>query len=93
MFVSISILFLCCFFGKIATESYEKISLCSYEADWQELPANLQEHFIIMIGSAQQPLYSNGFGLVVVNLETFAQVNGCFACSKKIILSFVELYF
>lgn len=49
-----------------------------YDATRQELPGEFQKYFIDMIRSAQKPLYYDGFGLVIVNLETFAKVNGCF---------------
>lgn len=67
-------LFLYCFFGKVATESYRKMVDSLYEANWQILPIELQKYFILMIGNAQRPLYYSGFGVAVLNLKTFCKV-------------------
>lgn len=67
-------LFVYCYFGKMATESYEKMSSCLYDCNWVGLPPKLQKHFVIMIANAQQPLYYHGFGMMVLNLESFTKV-------------------
>ena len=67
-------LFLYCYFGKMATESYEKIPNCFYECNWFDLPPKLQKYFVIMIGNAQRPMYYNGFGIFKMNLETFNKI-------------------
>lgn len=68
--------FLMCFFGKAATESFEKMSHCLYEFNWQQLPINLQKYLIVMIGNTQRPLYYQGLGICVLDLETFAKASG-----------------
>lgn len=68
------ILFLYCFFGKIASESSMGIANLLFQANWQALPLKLQKYFIIMIANAQIPLYYHGFGVAVLNLETFTKV-------------------
>lgn len=68
-------LFIYCFFGKVATESCEKISQCLYESNWINLPVELQKYLLLMISNTQQPLYYDGFGIVVLNLQTFTSVN------------------
>lgn len=73
-------LFLFCFYGKFATDSFEKMSNCLYECNWQGLPIDLQKFFIIIVANSQKPLYYNGFGLTTLDLETFSKVN---ACTKK----------
>lgn len=70
-----SSLFLYCFFGKLATESHEHLANCLYEANWLALPVKLQKYFIIMIENSQQPLYYHGFGVVVLDLDTFTNVS------------------
>ncbi|XP_055310916.1 putative odorant receptor 69a [Sitodiplosis mosellana] len=64
-------LFLCCFFGKLASESYKQMSDSLYDYDWHELPLYLQKQFIIMIAGAQIPLDYYGYGIITLNLETF----------------------
>ncbi|XP_055305901.1 odorant receptor 22c-like [Sitodiplosis mosellana] len=71
VFVSGTNLFVYCFFGKLATESYTKIADCLYEANWREVSIDLQKYIIVMIQNAQRPLYYHGFGIAVLNLETF----------------------
>lgn len=67
-------LFVFCFYGKLATDSYEKMTKCVFESNWQELPVDLQKYLILMIGNAQRPLYYHGFRIAVLNLETFCTV-------------------
>lgn len=65
------ILYVYCYFGKKSTESHEEMFDCFYECNWLDLPPNLQKYFIIMIGNAQRPICYHGFGVAVLNLETF----------------------
>lgn len=70
----ISNLFVYCYFGKVATESFENMAISMYETDWHELPIELQKSFIIMIQIAQKPLFYSSFGLATLNLKTFLKV-------------------
>lgn len=72
---AISMLFIYCYYGKIATESYEKMSDCLYECNWIDLSPGLQKSLVIMIGNAQQLIYYHGTGIAVLNLGTFTQVS------------------
>lgn len=72
--VSSTNLFFYCFFGMVATESYEKMAECIYESDWTELPVKLQKYILLMIGNAHRPLYYDGFGLAILRLQTFQNV-------------------
>lgn len=74
LLVSCSNLFFYCYFGKYATESYEKMADCLYESSWAEHPIHVQKYFIVMIMNTQRPLYYHGFGIAVLNLETFTSV-------------------
>lgn len=67
-------LFLYCFFGKLATDSFDNMAYCMYASKWQALPINLQKYFILMIGNMQRPLYYHGFNVAYLNLETFCRV-------------------
>lgn len=79
MFITLSAglshLFVYCFFGKLATESFEKMAYCLYESNWYGLSVDLQKNFILMIENAQIPIFYHGFEMLVLNLETFTQVN------------------
>ncbi|XP_055308155.1 odorant receptor coreceptor-like [Sitodiplosis mosellana] len=68
---SASNLFIYCYFGKMATESYAQISDCLFESNWYTHPVNLQKHFILLIANAQTSLFYHGFGFTVLNLQTF----------------------
>lgn len=68
-------LFLYCFFGKLASDSFAKMADCLYEYNWYELPFDLEKYFIIMIANAQKPLFYDGFGVLVLNLQTFTNVS------------------
>lgn len=67
-------LFVYCFFGMIATESYEKMADCLYESNWQKLPIDLQKYIILMIQNTQQPRFYHGFGVCHLNLDTYSNV-------------------
>ena len=72
---TLSTLFLYCIYGKLASESYEKMSNFMYNnLDWQEFPIKLQKYFIIITVNMQQPLYYHGFGLIDLNLTSFVTV-------------------
>lgn len=73
-FQGVATLFVYCFFGKMATESYKKMEECLYECNWHDLSPKHQKYFIIMIQNAQQPIHYSGFGIAVLNLETFTTV-------------------
>lgn len=67
-------LFVLCFFGKMATESFENMNDCLFESNWTEYPIQLQKYFILMIGNSQREINYHGFGIAILNLNTFAQV-------------------
>lgn len=70
-----SIMFLYCYFGEMATESYENFANSLYEGRWQDLKPELQKYIIVMIANAQRPLEYHGFNVAVLSLETFAKVD------------------
>lgn len=65
-------LFLYCYFAKMATESFLNIDNYLFESNWQQLPVASQKYFILMIASMQKPIYYHGFGIAILNLETYA---------------------
>lgn len=73
-------LFIFCFYGKMATESFAEMAECLFESNWQSLPVRLQKYFVLMIGYAQRQMCYSGYGMVVLNLETFTQVSATFVC-------------
>lgn len=79
-------LFVYCYVGKMATESYTRMFDCLYECNWLDLSREHQKYFIIMIENTQRPLYYHGFGIAVLNLETFTKVSGIdFASNGQLI--------
>ncbi|XP_055307926.1 odorant receptor 85c-like [Sitodiplosis mosellana] len=72
--ISASNLSLWCYFGTLATESFEKMALCLYESNWLDLPIHLQKYYVIMIANAQRPLLYHGFGFITLNMNTFARL-------------------
>lgn len=68
-------LYLFCYFGKLATESFSKMTDSLYEGNWQELSVDVQKYFILMIGNAQTLIFYSGFDIVVLNLGNFTSVN------------------
>lgn len=72
-------LFVYCYFGKLATESFSLMPNRLFESNWQKLPVKLQQYFILMIGNAQQSLHYHRLQIVKLDLETFTKVSVCFA--------------
>lgn len=70
----ISNAFFYCYFGKISTESYEKMRDCLFDLKWHELPIATQKYFILMAANMQRPLRYHGFTVLDLNLETFTRV-------------------
>lgn len=67
-------LYLFCYFGKLTTESFENMSDCTYNSNWQQLDIDLKKYVIFMITNAQQPFRYHGYGMLILNLETFTKV-------------------
>lgn len=74
-FITASSPFVYCFFGKITIECYANMADRLFEINWQQLPNDLQKYCILMIENMQRPLYYHGFEIIILNLETFQQVN------------------
>lgn len=66
--------FLYCYFGKMTTECYINMADRLYESNWQQLPIDMQKYFILLLANMHKPLYYHGFGILILNLETFQSV-------------------
>lgn len=87
-------LFMYCYFGRVATESFENMADTLYESNWRELPNGLQKYFILMIACMQQPLYYHGFNVAYLNLQTFCKVKALVnISSKQMEWNCIETYF
>lgn len=71
-------IFLYCFFGIMASESFEGMADCIYNANWPRIPGKLHTNILIMMSNTQQPIYYDGFGILILNLQTFSSVSKCF---------------
>lgn len=71
-------IFVYCFCGKMATESFLNMSDCLFESDWIRLPIKFQKTIFFMIYNAQEPIYYRGFGMSTLNMQTFVKVNDIF---------------
>lgn len=67
-------LFLYCYFGKLATDSFVNMADCLYESRWQNLSIDLQKYLVIMMANAQAKYHFHGFKIAVLNLDTFRKV-------------------
>lgn len=72
--VGITNLFLYCYFGQLATESYEQMADCSFELNWREFLMSLRKYLVIMIGNMSTPVYYQGFSVINLDLQTFTKV-------------------
>ena len=64
-----------CYFGKLATESYEKICDCVFELNWRKLPLALQKYIVFMILNMQESLHYHGFHVATLDLNTYVNVS------------------
>lgn len=62
------------FYGTLAIRSYEQMADRVYDIDWHDLPIELQKYFILIIQNVQKPIHYHGFGVVILNMETFCTV-------------------
>lgn len=91
--VALTNLLVFCFFGKMATESFEEISNSLYESIWQALDVKLQKYFIVIIGNMQIPIYYHGFGVIILNLDTFSKFRHCIRHSSFFFVCFWKFPF
>lgn len=72
---ALSNLFVYCYFGQLATESFEQMRDYLYEGlHWFKLTIKLQKYIVLMLLNMQKPIYYHGFGVALLNLRTFIQV-------------------
>lgn len=76
-------LFLYCYFGVLATESYEQMADALYKSKWHKLPIFLQKYIVIMIIDMQKPIHYHGFGIADLDLVIFITVRSI-KCPEKI---------
>lgn len=75
MYAGISNLFISCFFGKLATESYSKMTDYLLDTNWYEYPSNLQKYLVVMVANTQRPIVYHGFKIVILDLGSFTKAN------------------
>lgn len=68
------ILYLYCYYGKLASDFFTLFDACLYESNWMVLTNDLQKTFILMIAYGQRRIFYHGYGFVELNLETFLKV-------------------
>lgn len=74
IFLSLSNIFVYCFLGKFAFECFDKMPGSLYDSNWYKLPNRYWKYLVIIIGNMQTPLYYCGFGVAILDLETFTKV-------------------
>lgn len=47
---------------------------CLWENKWYEWSIESQKYIVTMMINAQRPVYYHGFGVALLNLETFTKV-------------------
>lgn len=73
--VNISLVFVQCLLGKMATERFAQMPNHLFHSKWYRLPVKTQKYFILMLANTQQPVFFDGFEMFVLNLETFSSVS------------------
>lgn len=63
-----------CLLGRMVTEQFAQMPNHLFQSRWYILPVDVQKYFILMLTNTQQPVFFDGFGMFVLNLETFSAV-------------------
>lgn len=64
-----------CLLGKMATERFAQMPNHLFHLKWYALPIKMRKYFILMLANTQQPLLFDGFGMYVLNLDSFTSVS------------------
>lgn len=78
LLIGISNLFVYCYYGKMATDSFCSMSDSLYEANWHDMPMELQRYIILMIANSQKAIHYHGFRMASLDLVTFSKVRFVF---------------
>lgn len=73
--VGVANLFVYCYFGKLASQSFERMTDRLNESNWYDFNIKTQKTFILMIRNMQRPIYYHAFHVSIVDLETFQEVS------------------
>lgn len=73
--LGLSNLFVYCYPSEMAAVYFEQLNDSICGANWPDLPVEVQKNFITIIENSAIPLYYDGFGITIANLETFGKVN------------------
>lgn len=73
--VWIPLLYLLCNYGERVTEAYSDLNEQVYEQNWYLCPSKLQLNFVLVLMTAQRPVYLEGFTGITCSLETYKKVN------------------
>lgn len=69
-------LFIYCYFGKMSTDNFAKMSDCVYfEMKWDRLSVKFQTYVVLMIQNMQRPIFYRGFDVATMDLNTFLRVS------------------
>lgn len=80
MLTSAGNIFLYCYVGTFTTVKFLRFSDAAYESLWYKFPVELQKYLRLIIADAQRSRAFDGYGVMDLNLVTFAKV----FCSAKI---------
>lgn len=58
----------------MATGYFERMADSMYDSNWHEIPVRMQKYVVVMITNMQRLIQYHGFGIAVLNLETFCKV-------------------
>lgn len=91
--LSTSIMFVYCYYGEMATESFELLSDCLYASHWPNFQIKLQKYYILMIANAQ-PLSYHGFHIIYLSLNTFSKVSSknVFTLIESKVIIYISLH-
>lgn len=82
IFLSTITIYLYCSNGSITTDIFSKYSDSMYVSDWANLSPSLRKYILMIVQNGQIQLEYSGYGLIQLNLESFANVKNIFNISS-----------
>ncbi|XP_031619126.1 uncharacterized protein LOC116338167 isoform X2 [Contarinia nasturtii] len=63
-----------CYIAYRASDNYVRIGDLLYQSVWYKLPTKYRKYFVLMIQDSQTPQLYHGFGIIKIDMGTFATV-------------------
>lgn len=74
IFICASQMFLYCYFGQLATDSFQNLDDFLFDLNWFNFSIEQQKCINLILLNSQKPLIYHGFGIVKLDLQSYTKV-------------------